>query len=264
MQPLLSDITVNGEVIAATAIAAEAQNHPAPKSCPGQAWQAAARALAIRALLLQEAGRRGLTPDPQAISEGLAEADDEALIRQVLDDAVDPLPPSEAEVQAAFAASPDRWRAPTLYEAAHILLPVPPGDLTARAAAHDEAAALLDELRHTPRAFGRLAREHSACPSRDADGRLGQLSTGDTVPEFEAALDALDEGTLCETPVETRYGIHIIRLDARAQGDVLPFEAAAPMVRDMLEKRAWALAARAFTAQLVDRADIDGITLQAA
>ena len=264
MQPLLADIAVNGETIAATAIAAEAQNHPAPKSRPGEAWQAAARALAIRALLLQEARRRGLRPDPQEIGEGLAETDDEALIRQVLDEAVDPPPPSDAEVRAAHAASPGRWRAPTLYEAAHILLPVPPGDVTARAAAWDEAAALIEKLRERPRDFGRLARAHSACPSRDAEGRLGQLTTGDTVPEFEAALEALDQGALCDTPVETRYGVHIIRLDARAPGEVLPYEAAAPMVRDMIAKRAWARAVRAFTAGLVARAEIDGITFQAA
>ena len=56
MKPLLPDVTVNGVLIDPTLIANEAQNHPAPQGKPGLAWQAAARALAVRTLLLQEAG----------------------------------------------------------------------------------------------------------------------------------------------------------------------------------------------------------------
>ncbi len=264
MKPLLCDITVNGEAISAEAIAAEAQNHPAPKSKPGLAWTAAARALAVRALLLQEARRRALVADPREVGAGRTETDDEALIRQVLDAALDPVPPTEAAVLAVYRAVPSRWRAPTLYEAAHILFPASPDDAAALAAAHAQARVLLNELHQNPRAFDKLARENSACSSRSDGGRLGQLITGDTVPEFEAAMDALAEGQLCAAPVQTRYGVHIIRLDARAAGAVLPFKAVSPRIREMLEKRAWAKAARDFIADLVAGADVTGITIQAA
>ena len=46
-------VAVNGVAIAAEAIAAEMQNHPAPDA--DAAWQAAARALVTRQLLLDEA-----------------------------------------------------------------------------------------------------------------------------------------------------------------------------------------------------------------
>ena len=46
MKPLLPPVTVNGVTISPERIAAEAQNHPAPKGKPGLAWKAAARALA--------------------------------------------------------------------------------------------------------------------------------------------------------------------------------------------------------------------------
>lgn len=264
MTPLLSDVTVNGEAISAAAIAAEAQNHPAPKSKPGRAWTAAAQALVVRALLLQEGRRRGLVPDPQEVARGRVETDDEALIRQVLDAALDPAPPTNAEISAAYEATPERWRAPTLYEAAHILLPVRPGDAAGLAVARAQADALLAEIRRNPRAFDTLARENSACPSREAGGRLGQLISGDTVAEFEAAMDALTEGALCDAPVRTRYGLHILRLDARAPGAVLPFETVAPRIREALEKAAWAKAARDFVAELAAQAKVTGITLNAA
>jgi peptidyl-prolyl cis-trans isomerase C len=264
MTPLLSDVTVNGEAISAEAIAAEAQNHPAPKAKPGLAWKAAARALAIRTLLLQEARQRGLLADPQPVGEGQVETDDEALVRQILDLALDPAAPTEPEMRAAYDANPERWRAPTLYEAAHILLPVRPGDDQALAVAQAQAVAILAEVRHSPRAFDALAREHSACPSREAGGRLGQLISGDTVPEFEAAMDALAEGEICSAPVPTRYGLHILRLDARAPGAVLPFDAVAPRIRETLEKAAWAKAAHDFVAELAAKAKVTGIALQAA
>jgi hypothetical protein len=48
-------------------------------------------------------------------------------------------------------------------------------------------------------------------------------------------------------PVETRFGFHIMRLDARARGAVLPFEAVLPRLRAAEEKAAWVRAARAFS-----------------
>jgi peptidyl-prolyl cis-trans isomerase C len=178
MQPFLSAVTVNGEVISPEAIAAEAQNHPAPKSKPGIAWMAAARALAVRTLLLQEAHRRGLLPTPVQVAEGQVETDDEALIRQLLDETLAPPAPTATDLRAAYDAAPERWRAPTLYEAAHILLLVQPGDAEGFAAAHAQAVALLDEIRRSPRAFDEIARQYSACSSRETGGRLGQLTSG--------------------------------------------------------------------------------------
>jgi peptidyl-prolyl cis-trans isomerase C len=97
MKPLLTDVTVNGQTIPAATIAAEAQNHPAPPGKPGLAWRAAAEALAIRALLLQEAARRGLAPARRSMGEGLIEDEDEARIRALLED------------QLGQSASPRDW-----------------------------------------------------------------------------------------------------------------------------------------------------------
>lgn len=260
IKPLLPPVTVNGVIITPERIAAEAQNHPAPKGKPGLAWKAAARALALREILLQEARARGLSPDPAELSPGRWETEDEALIRQLLDQAIAPVLPDEAELRALYDAAPDRFRAPSLYEAAHILLAAPETDADAQALARQTAQALLAELRQSPRRFAELAARHSACASRDQGGLLGQLASGDTVPEFEAALAGMDEGAISE-PVETRYGIHLIRLDARARGEVLPFDAVLPHLREAQEKAAWIRASRALTAELVAEAQVTGIAM---
>ena len=260
MKPLLPPVTVNGVTISAERIAAEAQNHPAPTGKPGLAWKAAARALALREILLQEARARGLGADPAELAPGQWETEDEALIRQLLDQAIAPEAPDEAALRAIYDARPERFRAPSLYEAAHILFPAAPDDAAARDAARAAAAQVLDELRRAPQRFAELAARHSACSSKDSGGLLGQLSSGDTVPEFEAALAAMAENTISE-PVDSRYGVHLIRLDARAQGAVLPYEAVLPHLREAREKAAWVAASRAFTAALVARAEVTGVSL---
>lgn len=259
MTPLLTDLSVNGATIPAALIAAEAQNHPAPPGKPGLAWRAAGRALVVRTLLMQEATARGLAPEPREIAPGQIETDEEALLRQVLDQAVVPAPVSAAEVERAYAARPDLFRAPALYEAAHILLPLSaPEQETAVLA---EAQAICTELSTHSARFADIARQRSACQSAQNGGRLGQITQGDTVPEFEAALAAMSEGTINPAPVRSRYGFHIIRLDARAEGNILPFDRVEQPLRRAMEKRAWSAAAQAYIEGLIARADIAGITL---
>ncbi|MBU3029173.1 peptidylprolyl isomerase [Paracoccus marinaquae] len=259
LKPLLPPVVVNGVTIDPGRIAAEAQNHPAPKGKPGLAWKSAARALAIRELLLQQARACGLAPQPVETAPGQWETEDEALIRQLLDQAVSPEPCDEAGLRAAYEADPDRFRAPSLFEAAHILFAAVPGDAEARSAARQMAEAVLAELRDEPRRFAELATRHSACSSKTAGGLLGQLSSGDTVPEFEAVMARMNEGQI--ELAESRYGLHVIRLDACARGEVLPFEAVLPALREAHDKAAWLRASRDFVAALVAGAEISGIEM---
>ncbi|MGJ8571605.1 MAG: peptidylprolyl isomerase [Hoeflea sp.] len=264
MKQTFTDISVNGEAISPELIATEAQNHPAPKGKPGMAWMAAARALAVRTLILQEAKRRNLAAAPMELAPGLWEAEEEAIIRQVLDEAVEADTPTPQAVRAGYEANLERHRAPSLFEAAHILFAARPDDVVARKIARDQANAVLAKIKIKPKAFDALARDHSACSSRANGGRLGQISAGDTVAEFEAALKTLAQGEVAVEPVESRYGFHIIRLDARADGEILPFEAVETALRSALEKAAWVRASRAFVDALAEQADVTGISLKAA
>ena len=259
MKPLFHDVIVNGETIASAAIIAEAQNHTAPVDKPGYAWQAAARALAVRTLLLQEAQRANLQADPQEVAEGKLETDDESLIRALLDQELEPRAVDDADCRAIYDKMPEKFRSPDLFEPAHILFMAKPGDAEARHQARVNALAILEALAADPKRFARLAKENSDCPSRDNGGSLGQISDGDTVPEFEAAMKSMSEGEILPTPVETRYGFHVIRLDAKAEGALLPFEAVRPRIQQQLEQLAWAQSANALTHRLVAEAEIDGI-----
>jgi peptidyl-prolyl cis-trans isomerase SurA len=65
--------------------------------------------------------------------------------------------------------------------------------------------------------FGTLARLHSVDPSGSRGGDLGWLYPGDTVPEFERAMNALKVNEL-GGPFRTPFGYHLIQvLDRRTE-----------------------------------------------
>lgn len=251
-------VHVNGQTISVDDIALEAQNHPMDN--PESAWQAAARALVWRTLFLQEAKQRGLQPDPMELEPGQWETDEEALIRQLFDLVIDDPDTDEAGLRAHYDRHRERYRGPSLYEAAHILFMAPEGDPAAQDQARKRAEAVRQELTSHPQRFARLARDHSDCPSAEQGGLMGQLASGDVVPEFETVLRELEEGEI-SMPAESRYGYHIVRLDQRALGQPLPFESVLPQLRQAAEKAHWVRESRRFMQQLLARSDIRGMDM---
>jgi peptidyl-prolyl cis-trans isomerase C len=265
VKPVLSTkpktVSVNGVAIARAAIARETQNHPAAK--PIEAWQAAARALVVRELLLQEARRLGMTPDPATDDEGRRETEEEALVRGLVEREVKT---PEAETEACrryFAFNRERFRTPDLFEVRHILLAAAPQDARGRVEAAARAQALIAEIRKEPGSFAALAAAVSACPSGTTGGSLGQIGPGQTVAEFEAALGALPVGEVAPEPVETRYGFHIVHVNRRIQGRELPFEIVQPRIAAWLGDRVRHAAIRQYIGILAGRAEIAGIDLAA-
>ena len=258
---LFPDLVVNGETVANAAIAQEAQNHSAPSGKPGVAWRKATDAMAIRTLLLQEARRRGLEADPEEVGPGRFETDEEALVRGLLEQAIDVARPAEDAVMAEWLRDPSRFRTPPLWEVSHILCACDLADEAARATALARAQHLTKLAVENHRRFSDLAARESDCGSKSNGGALGQLGPGDTVPEFEAALKGLAQGGITAEPVPTRYGYHVIRMDAVAEGQVLPFEAVRQKISDAMEKAAWAEAARGFVDQLIVSSEISGASL---
>ncbi|PXW24377.1 periplasmic chaperone for outer membrane proteins SurA [Paraburkholderia caballeronis] len=69
--------------------------------------------------------------------------------------------------------------------------------------------------------FAKFARTYSQDGSASQGGDLGWVSPGETVPEFERAMNTLQDGQVSE-PVRTEYGYHLIQVLERreAQGSV--------------------------------------------
>jgi peptidyl-prolyl cis-trans isomerase SurA len=67
--------------------------------------------------------------------------------------------------------------------------------------------------------FAELARLQSEDASASRGGDLGWLSPGDTVPEFERAMDALEPGKVSD-PVKSPFGYHLIQVVERRNEDM--------------------------------------------
>jgi peptidyl-prolyl cis-trans isomerase C len=261
-RPVLAEISVNGVSIAEADILGEAQNHPAEN--PGAALIEAARALVVRELLLQEARRLDIAAEPEAAGDGRIETPDDAAIRGLIGHEVAVPTAGEAECRRFYDNNPARFSSETIYEARHILLAAPPADEGARRYARMTAEALIERLLDDPQTFPALAAEHSACPSREQGGNLGQLMHGSTVPEFERALASMSEGELLIEPVESRFGFHIILLERKIPGARLPFEHVRERIAGWLEAASWSKAVAQYIAVLAGRAEIRGIDIAAA
>jgi peptidyl-prolyl cis-trans isomerase C len=255
-------VSVNGVAIARDEIQREMQHHPAQK--PVMAWQQAARALVIRELLLQRARHLGLRPEPLGDGEGRRETDDEAIMRALIEREVTVPEPDDETCRRYYERNQARFRSPDIYEASHILFAAVPSEREAYAQARADAAAVLATLQESPDSLAALAQTHSRCPSGAQGGNLGQLTKGQTTPEFERALFALSPGELCAAPVATRYGLHIIRLDRRHEGRTLPYEAVAERIADYLRDSVQRRAGAQYIARLASAAKIEGVDLAGA
>jgi peptidyl-prolyl cis-trans isomerase C len=254
-------VSVNGVPISRKDIAAETQNFPAAN--PGAAWHAATRALVIRHLLLEEARRLGIAAEPQADADGRVETDEDALLRALLEREVQTPRADDEILRRFYENNRKRFVTPPLFEADHILIAARREDGAAFAEARQKAASLAAVLAREPERFASLARDCSDCPSREIGGSLGQIGPGDTTPEFEAALVGLTPGEI-SAPVETRYGVHLIRLARRIEGALLPFEAVRSRIAGYLKEHVRRQATAQYISLLIGRADIRGIALEGA
>ena len=98
----------------------------------------------------------------------------------------------------------------------HIL--VKTNELTSEADAKNRLLQLKERIDHGAK-FDELARLHSEDGSASRGGDLGWINPGDTVPDFEKAMDALTPGQVSE-PVQSPFGWHLIQVLERRDQDV--------------------------------------------
>lgn len=246
------DVSVNDCVISQDEISREMQYHQA--DAPEAARYAAAEALVIRELLKQRAECAGICK----YSDG--RFDEEATFSALIEAEVEVPESAEEECRRYFDNNPQRFRSEPIIEARHILLAVHPDDIDARVAVKKTAIALIEKLLEKSELFDDMVKEHSACPSKNAGGCLGQLSKGSTVEEFERQVFALQQG-LCHSPIETRYGFHILIVDRKIEGKPLPFDFVKGEISTYLRHQVKHRALRNYLQQLMADASISGISL---
>lgn len=215
------------------------------------AMKSAMTALVLRRVLLDEAQHLGVQHE-----------DEDARVEALLQQEVKVPTPGRDECLRQYQAYPDRFKVGELAEASHILFQVTPGvDLDAL---RKHASVVLADLLENPSLFAECAKANSNCPSSEVGGSLGQITRGATVPEFEQAVFAAAPGGIIPKLVETRFGLHIILVGRKMDGNLRPFDDIENSIAKAMHQASHDHALRQYLQLLVGRAKISGIDIQGA
>lgn len=152
-----------------------------------------------------------------------AEALQASIAAQVTDEAVQ-------AAYDAFVAEFNQGEPRTEYHAAHILVRTEEE--------RDQVVAALAEGRE----FGEVAGEFSIDGSSRQGGDLGWFAAGVMIPDFQAAVEALEPGQVSD-PVQTQFGWHVIKLEETR-------DASAPALDDVRDELVSELQQEAVRGQL--------------
>jgi len=241
-----SMIRVNNTEFDETTIVKEMQYHTAETHTESK--NKACESLIIGELLKQRAGDLALSGTKDS---------DEAFLEALLDKEIEIPSASDADCRQYFEANPKKFMTTPLIEARHILLDAAPDDATARSEAVELAEQLIKRLQGDISLFEELAKLHSKCPSAQTAGHLGQLGKGQTVPEFERQLFNCQQG-LAASPIESRYGVHVVYINHREEGKALPYEMVKQRISDYMNEKVRRKAIAQYIHSLVSEADIEG------
>lgn len=215
--------TVNG--VAIPAIHAEfLRRERANRGQPAEALGDAAirEALIASELLAQETLKQEMDPSVAAL---LAFQRRDILGRAALEMFVrrNPLPEKllKEEYDKAKAAA-----GTTEYRARHILV-------------DDEKTAkgLIAQLKGKKKVkFEDLAKKQSKDSSAGNGGDLGWVLPANLVPEFSQAMVSLKKGEFTDTPVQTQFGWHVIRLDDSRELDFPTYDELKPRIAQKLQQ----------------------------
>ncbi len=245
------DVIVNGTTITAAMIDAEIQYHPADNR--RQAMIKAAETLIIGELLVQKANEKGITTE-----SGISLIEQQPKVVDSLINAEVAVPEAtEEECLRYFEANRETFKTAPLLEVSHILIAADPKDLESRAEALQLAKELIGQIVNKAHSFQELAKQYSACPSKEVGGSLGQISHGQTVSEFERQVFAANEG-LMQQPVESRYGYHVVFIARKVEGKELPFDMVQEKIKHYLDDKVQRKALSQYLHKIVSEADIQG------
>jgi len=166
--------------------------------------------LIMREILLQEAGKKGLTSNAD-VKEQIENARQMIIINALRADYLSKHPISDADVKAEY----DRYKqlaGETDYRVRHILL-----------ATEAEAKDVISKLKGGA-SFEELAKQSKDVGSAANGGDLDWGNPGKYVKAFSDAMVKLSKGQFTESPVKTEFGFHVIKLEDTRSSKFPPFE----------------------------------------
>jgi len=196
-------------------------------------------------LAAADARTRKMDEDPEFRSQ-MARIEEQLLQRMVLSKEMEGAVTAEA-MQAQYKKMVAGLEAREELHARHILVKT-----------EDEAKAIIEALKKDTD-FAKMAKEKSTGPSGQSGGDLGFFGPGQMVPAFEKAAFALKKGEITSTPVQTKFGWHVIKAEERRKAEVPSFEKLAPQIQNQVsQEKASAYVAKLRKGAKIERFDLNG------
>jgi len=179
--------------------------------------------LIARELFSQEAEKKGLMRNAE-VQRQLDNARQEILIRALIRDHLKANPITDAELKSEYdkvaKSGGDKE-----YKARHVLVEK-----------EEDAKKVIEQLKKGAK-FEDLAKQSKDTGSAAKGGDLDWNGAGTFVKPFSDAMVKLEKGKFTETPVQTQFGWHVIRLDDVRESSPPPLEQVKPQIQQELERR---------------------------
>jgi peptidyl-prolyl cis-trans isomerase C len=179
--------------------------------------------LVNREILMQEADKLGLSSSPE-VKNQMEMARQSIVIRALVADYVKKNPVSETDMKAEY----DKFKAlagDKEYHARHILVEK-----------EVDAKAIIAKLKSGAK-FEDLAKQSKDTGSAANGGDLDWAPPSAFVKPFSDAMTSLQKGQITETPVQTQFGYHVIKLEDSRQAKVPSFEEVKPQIAESLQQQ---------------------------
>lgn len=145
----------------------------------------------------------------------------------------DTLKVTDKETKAFYDSHPEYFQQPEKVKASHILVKMKPdADEETKKEAHKKIDAIQAKLKNGDD-FAEVAKTDSEGPSNVNGGDLGYFGKGQMVKPFEDAAFAMKPGDVSDV-VETRFGLHIIKVVDKKEGEKTPFGEVEDKINDFL------------------------------
>ncbi len=140
---------------------------------------------------------------------------------------------TDEEVADYYVTNKSMYFRPKLFTASHVFVKVDPSDNAEEKQTKQARAEELLKRALAGEDFYNLAYYESDDRSKYVGGSLGSFHAGQTVPEFDAAIQKMKPGEIAG-PVRTMYGFHVIKLDKVDDERQLQFDEVSAKIRTSL------------------------------
>lgn len=181
------------------------------------------RDLITREVMIQEADRQGYGTRTE-VKSALENARQSVVINSLLAAHLKSNPVEESDLRGEFAKIKAGWPEKDV-RARHILVE-----------SEEEAKSIIAKIKSGSK-FEDLAKAHSKDGSALNGGDLDWASPNRYVPEFARGLMALPKGALSDTPIKSRYGYHVVRIDDTRPAKLPVYEEIRQEIGEGLQQR---------------------------